>query len=122
MLYKDRLGKNSKNTNSQVKVLKVVNFKDFSTSDLQQDAPRNEENILPICQENVALETIPILKLRRYSRTVRPPLRFSLSLNFILLTNRSELENYKEVVQVDESIKWELAMQDEMNSLMFIQR
>ena len=59
-----------------------------------------------------------IIELKRSSRTIISPQRYSSSLNYILLTDRGELESYKEVVQVDKSFKWELAIKDEMDSLM----
>ena len=59
-----------------------------------------------------------IIELKRSSRTIISPQRYSSSLNYILLTDRGELESYKEVVQVDESFKRELAIKDEMDSLM----
>ena len=37
---------------------------------------------------------------------------------YILLTNRGELESYDEAMEDKELVKWELAMKDEMNSLM----
>ena len=57
-------------------------------------------------------------KLRRSSRAIRPPKRYSFALHYILLTNKCELETYKEALQADESTKWELAIKDEMDSLM----
>ena len=59
-----------------------------------------------------------IIELKRSSITIISPQRYSSSLNYILLTDRGELESYKEVVQVDESFKRELAIKDEMDSLM----
>ena len=59
-----------------------------------------------------------IIELKRSSRTIISPQRYSSSLNDILLTDRGELESYKEVAQVDKSFKWELAIKDEMDSLM----
>ena len=58
-----------------------------------------------------------IIELKRSSRTIILPQRYSSSLNDILLTDRGELESYK-VVQVDKSFKWELAIKNEMDSLM----
>lgn len=55
---------------------------------------------------------------RRSSRTAKPSQRDSLSLNYIFLTEKGELKSYEKVVQVDESIKYKLAMRDEMDSLM----
>ena len=59
-----------------------------------------------------------IIELKRSSRTIISPQRYSSLLNDILLTDRGELESYKEVAQVDKSFKWELAIKDEMDSLM----
>lgn len=50
--------------------------------------------------------------------TIIQPQRYSPSLHYILLTNNTESESYDEVMHVKESIKWELAMKDEMDSLM----
>uniref|UniRef100_A0A2N9G6Q3 CCHC-type domain-containing protein n=1 Tax=Fagus sylvatica TaxID=28930 RepID=A0A2N9G6Q3_FAGSY len=60
----------------------------------------------------------PAITVRRSSRNIRPPQRFSPSLFYILLTDGGEPESYDEALQIEDSIKWELAMKDEMNSLM----
>lgn len=51
-----------------------------------------------------------MIEPRIYSRTIGPPQRYSLALYKILLTNIGEPKSYNEAIQVDESIKWELAM------------
>nr|CAN62498.1 hypothetical protein VITISV_000081 [Vitis vinifera] len=48
----------------------------------------------------------------------RPPQRYSPVLNYLLLTNGREPECYDEALQDENSSKWELAMKDEMDSLL----
>ena len=54
--------------------------------------------------------------LRRSSRTVKAPDRYSPS-NYILLTDCGEPKKYKEILQDGNSSKWELAMKNEMDPL-----
>ena len=55
--------------------------------------------------------------LRRSSRSIRAPDRYSPSLHYLLLTDEGEPESFDEALQVEDSIKWEKAMDDEMRSL-----
>ena len=57
-------------------------------------------------------------EVRRSSRTIRPPQRYSPALNYHLLTDGGELECYNETLQDENLSKWELAMNDEMDSLL----
>ena len=59
----------------------------------------------------------PVIELCRLSRVRKSVHKFSLTLNYILLTDRGEPECYKEDIQVDASTKLELAMKDEIDSL-----
>ena len=68
-------------------------------------------------QDGVGPSTLPTI-LRRSTRSVRSPDRYSLSLDYILLTDSGEPESYKEALQDENSSKWELAMKDEMDSLL----
>ena len=52
------------------------------------------------------------------SSTIRPPQRYSPALNYLMLTNGCEPECYDKALQDEKSSKWELAMKDEMNSLL----
>ena len=54
---------------------------------------------------------------RRSSRTIRAPDRYSPSLHYLLLTYEGEPESFDEGLQVEDSIKWEQALDDEMRSL-----
>ncbi|RVW50266.1 Retrovirus-related Pol polyprotein from transposon TNT 1-94 [Vitis vinifera] len=60
----------------------------------------------------------PIVEVRRSSRNTRPPQRYSPVLNYLLLTDGGEPECYDEALQDENSSKWELAMKDEMDSLL----
>ena len=60
---------------------------------------------------------IPEQVLRRSSRSIRASDRYSPSLHYLLLTDEGEPESFDEALQVDDSIKWEQAMDDEMRSL-----
>ena len=55
--------------------------------------------------------------LRTSSRSIRAPDRYSPSLHYLLLTDEGEPESFDEALQVEDSIKWEQAMDDEMRSL-----
>ena len=59
-----------------------------------------------------------VAEVRRSSRNIRPPHRYSRTLNYLLLTNDGEPESYDEALQDENSSKWELAMKDEMDSLL----
>ena len=63
----------------------------------------------------------PVIEPKKSSKTIKPPQRYSSSLNYILLTNKGEPKSCEEAVQVDESIKWELVMKDDMDLLMSTQ-
>jgi len=56
--------------------------------------------------------------VKRSLRNIRPQEHYSCSLFYILLTDGSEPETYDEALQVENSTKWELAMKDEMDSVM----
>ena len=60
----------------------------------------------------------PVAKVRRSSRNIRPPQRYSPILNYLLLTDGGESKCYDEALQDENSSKWELAMKDEIDSLL----
>ena len=64
------------------------------------------------------IQTTPITELRRSSRIPKPLQRYFPALYYILLTDRGEPESFDEAIKDKESVKWELAMKDEMDSLM----
>ena len=63
-------------------------------------------------------QTTPIVALRRSSRVIRPPQRYSPALHYILLTDRGEPKSFDEAIHDGESVKWELAMKNKMGALM----
>ncbi|MGV7343118.1 hypothetical protein PJI17_30930, partial [Mycobacterium kansasii] len=55
--------------------------------------------------------------VRRSTRERRPTVRYSPSLYYLLLTDNGEPECFEEVLQSDTRVKWEQAMDEEMDSL-----
>ncbi|KAL6320987.1 hypothetical protein AAG906_010796 [Vitis piasezkii] len=86
---------------------------EFETSEEVWRSKEDKENV----NSQVDLST-PVAKVRRSSRNIRPPQRYSPVLNYLLLTDGGEPECYDEALQDENSSKWELAMKDEMDSLL----
>ena len=63
-------------------------------------------------------QSTPIAEVCRSSRNIRPPQCYSSTLNYLLLTDGSESGCYDEALQDKNSSKWDLAMKDEMDSLL----
>lgn len=59
----------------------------------------------------------PPMALRRSDLTTSPHQIFSSSANLLLLAEDGEPQCYSEVVQMDDSVYWEQAIEDEMSSL-----
>ncbi|KAK1417487.1 hypothetical protein QVD17_26616 [Tagetes erecta] len=57
-------------------------------------------------------------QVRRSTRVTKPPARYDSYVNYLLLTENGEPESYSEAVKLKDSLQWEHAMKDEMNSLM----
>ena len=108
MLYKDRLGKVLDNANSKVRMPEVVHLKYFLVNNLQMNVRESLRNHtlrrVRKCNPEVNRFTI-VTELKRSSKTIKPPQRYSPSLNYIMFIGKSEPKSYEEVVQVDESIK-----------------
>ncbi|XP_071688322.1 TMV resistance protein N-like [Rutidosis leptorrhynchoides] len=56
--------------------------------------------------------------VRRSTRVTRQPVRFSPTVNYLLLTENGEPESYSEAMKVKDSFQWEQAMKSEMESLL----
>ena len=67
-------------------------------------------------QQQQAPQT-PKSSVRRSTRISRPPKQYSASIYYVFLTDSGEPECYKEVMQVETSEKWEIAMKQELESL-----
>ena len=82
-------------------------------STIQKKGEEDKENV-----NSQVDQSIPITEVRRSFRNIRPPQHYSPTLKYLLLTDGGEPECYDEVLQDENSSKWELAMKDEMNSLL----
>ena len=90
-----------------------VNLNELTESIVQKRGEEDKENV------NLQVDqSTPIAEVRRSSRNIRPLHRYSPTLNYLLLTDGGELECYDEVLQDENSSKWELATKDEMDSLL----
>jgi len=82
------------------------------------DTPNSDVPVVPHApQQQPEIPQTPV-NVRRSTRISRPPERFSPSLYSILLTDAGEPEGYDEAMQVDTQVQWELAMKEEMDSLL----
>ncbi|WVZ04917.1 hypothetical protein V8G54_018263 [Vigna mungo] len=114
VMYKDR--NNTCNNNSEQSRPVYVEMDDVPETPIIE-TPQSEES----CENNDNEEidtpelSIPAPILRRSSRPHVPNRKY---LNYILLTDEGEPENYEETCQMTDASKWELAMKDEMKSLM----
>ncbi|KAL6332866.1 hypothetical protein AAG906_017135 [Vitis piasezkii] len=90
-----------------------VNLDELTESTIQKWGEEDKENV----NSQVDLST-PVTEVRRSSRNIRPLQRCSPVLNYLLLTDGGEPECYDEALQDENSSKWELAMKDEMDSLL----
>ena len=68
-----------------------------------------EEAEIPTQQELVVL--------RRSSRVSHPPQGFVPGLDYVMLTDCGEPSCYKEAMRRDDKLKWERAMESEMDSI-----
>nr|CAN81228.1 hypothetical protein VITISV_038889 [Vitis vinifera] len=94
VMYKDRSTVVSDVIEIDQKKFKFVNLDELTESTVQKGGEEDKEN------------------------HIRFPQRYSPVLNYLLLTDDGELECYDEALQDKNSSKWELAMKDEMDSLL----
>ena len=87
--------------------------------ELEKSNPRDiEPDTQPTPIEESEVEQVtPEQVLRRSTKFIREPDMYSPSLHYLLLTDEGEPESFDEALQVEDSIKWEHAMDDEMRSL-----
>ncbi|KAK7307279.1 hypothetical protein VNO77_40196 [Canavalia gladiata] len=111
VLYKDREQKVSETT-KQVGV--EVELEKSTPRDVEADTQSTPDTV---AEEPEVEQVTPEQVLKRSSRTIRAPDKYSPSLHYLLLTDEGEPESFDEALQVEDSIKWEQAMDDEMSSL-----
>ncbi|RVX19178.1 Retrovirus-related Pol polyprotein from transposon TNT 1-94 [Vitis vinifera] len=113
VLYKDRSTIVSDVIEIDQKKFEFVNLDELTESTVQKMGEEDKENV----NSQVDLST-PVAKVRRSSRNIRPPRCYSSILNYLLLADGGEPKCYDEALQDENSSKWELAMKDEMDSLL----
>ena len=113
VMYKDRSTVVTDVTEIDQKKSEFVNLDELTENIVQKMGKEDKENV----NSQVDLST-PVVEVRRSSRNIRPTQRYSLVLNYLLLTDGSESECYDEALQNENSSKWKLAMKDEMDSLL----
>ena len=113
VMYKDRSTVVSDVTDIDKKKSEFVNLDELTESTVQKRGEEDKENI----NSQVDQSTL-VVEVRKSSKNIRTPHRNSPTLNYLLLTDGGELECYDEALQDENSNKWELAMKDEMDSLL----
>ena len=112
-MYKDKSIVVSNVTEIDQKKSEFVNLDELTESTIQKRGEEDKENV-----NSQADQSNPVAEVRRSSRNIRPPYRYSPTLNYLLLTNGGEPECYDEALQDENSSKWDLVMKDEMDSLL----
>ena len=113
-LYKDKSSGSTDAIDTTSKKSKIFSL------DIHEVTPQDQpvDMGIPVVPQNGAEpSTLPTI-LRRSTRFIRVPDRYSPSLDYILLTDSGEPESYKATLQDENSNKWELAMKDEMDSIL----
>nr|CAN78986.1 hypothetical protein VITISV_015274 [Vitis vinifera] len=113
VMYKDRSTVVSDVTEIDQKKFEFVNLDKLTKSTVQKGGEEDKKNV----NSQVDLST-PVAEVRKSSRNIRPPQRYSPILNYLLLTDGGEPECNDEALQDENSSKWELAMKDKMDSLL----
>ena len=92
--------------------MKPIEMKDINDEDLTSEVDDNLEDV------SVEAEvTTLIIEIQRSTRARRPTAKYTSDMNYILMTDGSKPESYVEAKHMEDSLKWELAMQEEMDSL-----
>ena len=112
-MYKDRSIVVPDVTEIDQKKSKFVNLDELTENTVQKGGEENNENVASQVDQST-----PVAEVHRSSKIIRPPQRYSPALNYLLLTDGGEIECYDEALQNENSSKWELAMKDEMDSLL----
>ena len=90
-----------------------VNLDELIESTVQKMSKEDKKNV-----NSQVNQSTPVVEVPRSSRNIRPLQHYSPALNYFLLIDGGKLECYDEVLQDKNSSKWELAMKDEMDSLL----
>ena len=93
VMYKDRLTVMSNVTEIDQKKSEFVNLDELTENTVQKRGEEDKENV-----NSQVDQSIPVAKVQRSSRNIRPPHRYSPTLNYLLLTDGGELECYNEAL------------------------
>ena len=113
VMYKDRSTVVSDVTKIYQKKSEFVNLDELTESTIQKRGEEDKENV-----DSQVDQSTHVAKVRRSSRTIRPPQHSSPALNYLLLIDGGEPECYDKALQDENSSKWKLAMKDEVDSLL----
>jgi len=123
VLYKDRSSIESDMADSDTspqksEFIRLEGLPDVIEQNKNQEPLQEDSGTsVPTTTQEDAESCEPTVYVRKSSRTVTPQ-RFTLLLNYILLTDGGEPQTYEESLQDGNSSKWELAMKDAMDSLL----
>lgn len=87
-----------------------VEFKEITKEDVAKKIHENPQNVIAQPQPSIH-------QLKRSTRISRLPDRYSPYLYYLLLINGGKPECYEKAMESEDSMKWELAMKEEMKSL-----
>ena len=100
VMYKDKSTVVSDVTEIDQKKYEFINLDELTESTIQKRGEEDKENV-----NSQVDQSTPIAEIRRSSRNIRPPYRYSPTLNYLLLTDGDELECYDEALQDENSSK-----------------
>ena len=99
-MYKDRLTVVSDVAEIDQKKSEFVNLDELTESTVQKRGEEDKENV-----NSQVDQSTPVAEVGRSSRNIRPPHCYSLTLNYLLLTDGGEPECYDGTLQDDNSSK-----------------
>ena len=112
-MYKNKSTIVSDVTRIDEKKFMFVNLDELAENTIQKRGEEINKNVNSQIDQNK-----PIVEVRRYSRITRPPYHYSPTLNYIMLTDGGKPECYDKSLQDENSSRRELAMKNEMDSLL----
>ena len=99
-MYKDRSTVVSNVAEIDQKKYEFVNLDELTKSTVQKRVEEDKENV-----NSQVDQSTPIAEVRRSSKNIRHPHRYSPTLNYLLLTDGGEPECYDEALQDENSSK-----------------
>ena len=99
-MYEDRSTVVSDVTEIDQKKSEFVNLDELTKSTVQKRGEKDKENV-----NSQVDQSTPVAEVRRSSKDIRPPHRYSPTLNYLLLTDGGEPECYDETLQDENSSK-----------------